>query len=89
LVSSVIDNVPLVAAAQGMYDLTHILQTTISGISGILYWNWWQCPDNWLCRWCGCYEYAKINFFWYLKKIRWLALIGFFPELVSISCKIL
>ncbi len=79
LVSSVIDNVPLVAAAQGMYDLTQyppdhyfwefLAYCTGTGGSALIIGS---------AAGVAAMSMQKINFFWYLKKIRWLALIGFF-----------
>ena len=79
LVSSVIDNVPLVAAAQGMYDLTQyppdhffwefLAYCTGTGGSALIIGS---------AAGVAAMGMEKINFFWYLKKISWLALIGFF-----------
>ena len=79
LVSSIIDNVPLVAAAQGMYDLTQyppdhyfwefLAYCTGTGGSALIIGS---------AAGVAAMGIEKINFFWYLKKISWLALIGFF-----------
>jgi len=79
LVSSVIDNVPLVAAAQGMYNLTQyppdhffwefLAYCTGTGGSALIIGS---------AAGVAAMGMEKINFFWYLKKISWLALIGFF-----------
>jgi Na+/H+ antiporter NhaD/arsenite permease-like protein len=79
LVSSVIDNVPLVAAAQGMYDLTQyppdhffwefLAYCAGTGGSALIIGS---------AAGVAAMGIEKINFFWYLKKISWLALIGFF-----------
>lgn len=79
LLSSVVDNVPLVAAAQGMYDLTQYPQDhyfweflafcTGTGGSALIIGS---------AAGVAAMGMEKINFFWYLKKISWLALIGFF-----------
>lgn len=79
LLSSVIDNVPLVAAAMGMYSLE---QFPIDS-------PFWE-----LLAYCGgtggstliigsaagvaAMGLEKIEFFWYIKKISWLALVGYF-----------
>ena len=59
--SSVIDNVPLVAAAIGMYPLIHTSGTlspylmnfttdgTFLGTPCILFGNRWQHPNHWFC----------------------------------------
>jgi Na+/H+ antiporter NhaD/arsenite permease-like protein len=79
LVSSVIDNVPLVGAAQGMYDLTQyppdhyfwefLAYCTGTGGSALIIGS---------AAGVAAMGMEKITFFWYLKKISWLALIGFF-----------
>jgi Na+/H+ antiporter NhaD/arsenite permease-like protein len=79
LISSVIDNVPLVAAAIGMYDLSvypmdHyfwelLAYTTGTGGSIIIIGS---------AAGVASMGIEKIGFFWYLKKISWLALLGFF-----------
>jgi Na+/H+ antiporter NhaD/arsenite permease-like protein len=79
LVSSVIDNVPLVAAAQGMYDLTQyppdhffwefLAYCAGTGGSALIIGS---------AAGVAAMGMEKINFFWYLKKMSWLALIGFF-----------
>lgn len=78
LLSAVVDNVPLVAAAQGMYDLgTYPLDhpfweflalTTGTGGSAIIIGS---------AAGVAVMGIENINFIWYLKKISWLALIGF------------
>jgi Na+/H+ antiporter NhaD/arsenite permease-like protein len=79
LISSVIDNVPLVAAAIGMYDLSvypmdHyfwelLAYTTGTGGSIIIIGS---------AAGIAAMGIEKIGFFWYVKKIGWLALLGFF-----------
>ncbi len=79
LISSVIDNVPLVAAAMGMYTLSvypmdHyfwelLAFTTGTGGSAIIIGS---------AAGVAAMGIEKIGFFWYLKKISWLAILGFF-----------
>ena len=79
LLSSIVDNVPLVAAAQGMYDLTQyppdhyfwefLAYTAGTGGSALIIGS---------AAGVAAMGMEKINFFWYLKNISWLALIGFF-----------
>lgn len=79
LLSSIIDNVPLVAAAIGMYDINiypidHyfwelLAYTAGTGGSVIIIGS---------AAGVAAMGIEKINFFWYLKNIGWLALIGFF-----------
>ncbi len=78
LLSSVVDNVPLVAAAQGMYDLNtyptdhpfweFLALTTGSGGSAIIIGS---------AAGVAVMGIEQIDFMWYLKKISWIALIGF------------
>ncbi|OFX18121.1 MAG: sodium:proton antiporter [Bacteroidetes bacterium GWA2_31_9] len=82
ILSSVIDNVPLVAGAMGMYDLASVGQFTQDGI-------FWQ-----LLAYCAgtggsiliigsaagvaAMGLEKIDFIWYMKNISLLALLGYF-----------
>jgi Na+/H+ antiporter NhaD/arsenite permease-like protein len=85
LLSSLIDNVPLVAATQGMYDLhvfpqDHLLWTMIvfctgTGGSALIIGS---------AAGVAAMGMEDINFIWYVKKIGWLALVGFFAGTVSI-----
>ena len=73
--SAVIDNVPLVAASLGMFSepMDHQLWHFIAYSAGT--------GGSMLIIGSAAGVVAmgmeKINFFWYLKKISWLALIGF------------
>lgn len=78
LLSAIVDNVPLVAAAQGMFDLNtypadhpfweFLALTTGTGGSAIIIGS---------AAGVAVMGIQNINFIWYLKKISWLALIGF------------
>lgn len=78
LVSSIVDNVPLVAAAQGMYDMStypkdhyfweFLALTTGTGGSIIIIGS---------AAGVAIMGIEKIDFIWYLKKIGILALLGF------------
>lgn len=78
LLSAIVDNVPLVAASQGMYDLNtyptdhpfweFLALTTGTGGSAIIIGS---------AAGVAVMGIEKIEFMWYLKKISWLALIGF------------
>ncbi|HTL08585.1 MAG TPA: sodium:proton antiporter NhaD [Chitinophagaceae bacterium] len=78
LLSSIVDNVPLVAACQGMYDLQtyppdhhfweFLALTTGTGGSAIIIGS---------AAGVAVMGIEKINFTWYLKNISWLALLGF------------
>lgn len=79
LVSAVVDNVPLVAASMGMYDLAKFP-------SDSFLWEFMA-----YCAGTGgsiliigsaagvaAMGLEKIDFIWYMKKISWLALLGYF-----------
>jgi Na+/H+ antiporter NhaD/arsenite permease-like protein len=78
ILSAVIDNVPLVAAAQGMYPLEmfptdhpfweFLALATGTGGSAIIIGS---------AAGIAVMGIEKVEFFWYLKKISWLALVGF------------
>jgi Na+/H+ antiporter NhaD/arsenite permease-like protein len=78
LLSAVVDNVPLVAAVQGMYPLEQFP-------SGHYFWEFlaYTAGTGGSCLIIGSASgiavmgIEKIGFFWYLKKIGWLALLGF------------
>jgi NhaD family Na+/H+ antiporter len=86
LLSAIIDNVPLVAASMGMYDLTSY--PTDSYIWEFLAY----CAGTGgsiliigSAAGVAAMGMEKINFMWYLKKIAWLAIIGYFA---GIACYI-
>lgn len=79
LCSAVVDNVPLVAASMGMYDLNtfptdhnfwiFLAYCTGTGGSALIIGS---------AAGVAAMGMEKITFFWYLKKMSWLTLIGFF-----------
>lgn len=84
LLSSIIDNVPLVAAAQGMYDLNQypadhyfwefLAYCTGTGGSALIIGS---------AAGVAAMGMEKISFFWYLKKISILALLGYFAGAIA------
>jgi len=79
LLSAIVDNVPLVAATQGMYDLT-IFPTNHPFWEFLAY-----CAGTGgsiliigSAAGVAAMGMEKIDFFWYLKKISFLALLGYF-----------
>lgn len=78
LLSAIVDNVPLVAAAQGMYGLEQYP-------TGHFFWEFlaYCAGTGGSCLVIGsaagvaAMGLEKIEFIWYLKKIGWLALIGY------------
>jgi len=79
LLSAVIDNVPLVAASMGMYNLTSYPTDSYiweflaycSGTGGSILIIGSAAG-------VAAMGMEKINFIWYLKKIAWLAILGYF-----------
>jgi Na+/H+ antiporter NhaD/arsenite permease-like protein len=84
LFSSIIDNVPLVAAAQGMFPLEmfptdHVFWEFLAlsagtGGSAIIIGS---------AAGVAVMGIEKVEFFWYLKNISWIALLGFFAGLAT------
>jgi Na+/H+ antiporter NhaD/arsenite permease-like protein len=84
LCSAIVDNVPLVAASIGMYDLGHyptdhsfwefLAYCTGTGGSILIIGS---------AAGVAVMGMENINFFWYLKKIAWLALIGYFAGAIT------
>ncbi|MBL0324752.1 MAG: sodium:proton antiporter NhaD [Cytophagaceae bacterium] len=79
LLSSIVDNVPLVAASMGMYSLEQFpvdhefweLLAFCAGTGGSILIIGSAAG-------VAAMGLEKIEFFWYMKKISWLALIGYF-----------
>jgi Na+/H+ antiporter NhaD/arsenite permease-like protein len=79
LLSAVVDNVPLVAAAQGMYSLEQyprdsyfwqfLAYATGTGGSALIIGS---------AAGVAAMGIEKIDFFWYIKRVTWLALLGYF-----------
>jgi len=79
LLSSIIDNVPLVAAAMGMYPLSlfpvdHYFWEFLAYCAG----TGGSILIIGSAAGVAAMGMEKIEFFWYVKKIGWLALIGYF-----------
>lgn len=79
LLSSIVDNVPLVAAAQGMYPLTqypmdHFIWEFLAYCAG----TGGSILIIGSAAGVAAMGMEKINFFWYVKKISGLALLGYF-----------
>jgi Na+/H+ antiporter NhaD/arsenite permease-like protein len=79
LLSAVVDNVPLVAATQGMYSLKdyptdHFLWEFLAYATG----TGGSCLIIGSAAGVAAMGLEKIDFFWYLKRISWLALLGYF-----------
>ena len=79
LLSAVVDNVPLVAAAQGMYSMDvfptdHYFWSFLAYCAG----TGGSCLIIGSAAGVAAMGLEKIDFFWYLKKIGGLALLGYF-----------
>jgi Na+/H+ antiporter NhaD/arsenite permease-like protein len=79
LLSAIVDNVPLVAAAQGMYNLSqyptdHFFWSFMAFCTG----NGGSVLIIGSAAGVVAMGMEKISFFWYLKKISLLALLGYF-----------
>ena len=79
IASAVVDNVPLVAASQGMYSLAeypmdHYLWEFLAYCAG----TGGSILIIGSAAGVAAMGMEKINFFWYVRKISWLALIGYF-----------
>ncbi|MBS1773991.1 MAG: sodium:proton antiporter NhaD [Bacteroidetes bacterium] len=84
MLSSIVDNVPLMAAAQGMYPLSHyptddalwefLAYCTGTGGSILIIGS---------AAGVAVMGMANVNFFWYMKRISWIALIGYISGAIS------
>lgn len=79
LSSAIIDNVPLVAATQGMYKLNQFpIDSYIWEFLAYCAGTGGSILIIGSAAGIAAMGMEKINFFWYIKKISWLALIGYF-----------
>lgn len=86
--SSVVDNVPLVAGAMGMYPIAHAGTTgyLASFMQDGIFWEFLAYTAGTggsmliigSAAGVAAMGLEKIDFIWYLKRISWLALIGYF-----------
>jgi len=79
LLSAIVDNVPLVAATMGMYDLTqfpvdHTMWQFIAYCAG----TGGSALIIGSAAGVAAMGMEKISFVWYVQKISWLAVIGYF-----------
>lgn len=80
VLSSVVDNVPLVAATMGMYDfpLNHYFWTFIAYCAG----TGGSLLIIGSAAGVAVMGMEKIDFIWYLKNISWIALIGYLAGII-------
>jgi len=79
LLSSIVDNVPLVAAGMGMYDMVtyppnHYFWTFLAYCAGV----GGSCLIIGSAAGVAAMGMERIDFLWYLKHVSWLALVGYF-----------
>ena len=84
LLSSIVDNVPLVAAVQGMYDLNqyptdHYFWEFLAYCAG----TGGSVLIIGSAAGVAAMGMEKINFFWYLRKISFLALLGYLAGAIT------
>lgn len=88
LLSSIVDNVPLVAGAMGMYELLPAGAEAVAGVAYPVDHPFWEflaycagtggsCLIIGSAAGVAVMGILSIDFLWYLKKITWLALIGY------------
>lgn len=81
ILSAIVDNVPLVAGTMGMYDIQSVGQFATDGIFWELLAFTAGTGGSILiigsAAGVAAMGMEKIDFIWYLKKISWLALIGY------------
>ena len=85
VLSSLVDNVPLVAALQGMYSLNtfhtdHYFWELLAYAAG----TGGSCLIIGSAAGVAVMGMEKIDFFWYLKNISWIAFIGFIAGALSL-----
>ncbi|WP_291725766.1 sodium:proton antiporter NhaD [Bernardetia sp.] len=83
LLSAIVDNVPLVAAGMGMYDISTVAGSPYA-VDGVFWEFIAYCAGTGgstliigSAAGVAAMGMEHINFMWYLKKIAWLALIGY------------
>ncbi|HFX18188.1 MAG TPA: sodium:proton antiporter [Flavobacteriales bacterium] len=81
ILSAIVDNVPLVAAAMGMFDypIDHIIWHMIAYSAG----TGGSILIIGSAAGVAAMGMEKINFFWYMKKISWLAFLGFLAGFIA------
>jgi Na+/H+ antiporter NhaD/arsenite permease-like protein len=78
LVSAIADNVPLVAASMGMYQLAQYPNRQLFvGVHDLLRRHGRLHFDHWLSLGRPRDGAGKIHFFWYVRKVSGLALVGY------------
>ncbi len=81
ILSAIVDNVPLVAASMGMFDypMDHIIWHMIAYSAG----TGGSILIIGSAAGVAAMGMEKIDFFWYMKKISWLAFLGFLAGFIA------
>lgn len=87
ILSSIVDNVPLVASAMGMYPIADVGHFAVDG----LFWELLAYTAGTggsiliigSAAGVAAMGIEKIDFIWYFKKMSWLALIGYFAGVLA------
>ncbi|WP_448519573.1 sodium:proton antiporter NhaD [Rhodoflexus sp.] len=83
LLSAIVDNVPLVAAAMGMYTLeAHPVDSELWQLIAYCAGTGGSCLIIGSAAGVAAMGMERIEFFWYAKKITWIALAGYIAGLV-------
>ncbi|NGX61109.1 MAG: Na(+)/H(+) antiporter NhaD [Chlamydiae bacterium] len=84
LLSSVVDNVPLVAASMGMYDMqTYPVDSQLWQMIAYAAGTGGSILIIGSAAGVVFMGMEKVNFLWYMRKISWIALIGYFAGLAA------
>lgn len=84
LISSVVDNVPLVAATMGMYDMqTYPLDSSLWQLIAYAAGTGGSILIIGSAAGVAFMGIEKVDFIWYLRKISWIALIGYFAGIFT------
>ncbi|MCS6968360.1 MAG: sodium:proton antiporter NhaD [Cytophagales bacterium] len=84
LLSAVVDNVPLVAAAMGMYSLqTYPVDSALWQLVAYCAGTGGSCLIIGSAAGVAAMGMEKIEFFWYAKRIAWIAFVGYVGGLAS------
>ncbi len=79
MISSIVDNVPLVAASMGMYDMSvHVQDSFLWEFLAYCAGTGGSILIIGSAAGVAAMGLERIHFFWYMKKLSWLALIGYF-----------
>jgi NhaD family Na+/H+ antiporter len=79
LISAIVDNVPLVAAGMGMYDLqTHPIDSSLWQLLAYCAGTGGSILIIGSAAGVALMSLEKVDFLWYLRRISWIALVSYF-----------